>query len=103
MDSTTLITIILSIIGGYVLNVANIAVFKNLFHEIYDKSLKKHGIRGLNFRVGIIILATDLPGMLHDCSVPTFSNSEFILSMLCVSSACFAFAMIVRNRPVEAK
>lgn len=99
MDSRTIITIILSTLGGFAINLIYIAVFKFLFTDVYDRTLRMHGLAGLKLRMSIAILAINIPGMINGVLTPTFSSDEFILNSICASSSFFAFIMLFRNFP----
>lgn len=99
MDLRTVITILLCTVGGLATNLIYTFVFKFLFTEIYENTLRTHGLRGLKFRMAIAILLINLPGMLHGLFIPSFSKDELILSGICAASAFFALLMLVRNLP----
>ncbi|MFZ6673699.1 hypothetical protein [Undibacterium sp. Xuan67W] len=94
MNTQTTIAVIISIFGGWIANLFNIQVMKFFFKEIYESTLEKHGVNGLNFRLAIILLLIDLPGLIQG-----IVNPQPILSAVCASSAFFALVMLLRNLP----
>lgn len=103
MDSKTLTIIIFGVIGGLALNQIYIVIFKYLFTELYQSVFHQHGLRGLKLRTSIAILLINLPGMVRGIFVPAFSEQELILTVICISSAFFALAMLLKNLPAAQK
>lgn len=94
MSTQTIITALIAIFGGWVANLFNIQVMKFFFKEIYESTLEKHGLNGLKFRLAIILLVIDFPGLIQG-----IVNAQPIIGMVCVSSAFFALVMLLRNLP----
>ena len=88
------ITTIIAIFGVWVANLFNIQVMKFFFKEIYESTLEKYGLNGLKFRLAIILLLIDLPGLIQGIVHP-----QPILSVVCASSAFFALVMLLKNLP----